>query len=484
MNPQPQRNILLITTDQQRFDTIHAAGNPHILTPHLDWLFDDGIYFSNAYSDCPVCMPARATIMTGRYAYSHGLTGNRGDVRPMEPATTLPGVLTRAGYQTCAIGKMHFHPLRCHYGFERMEILEHYYRDMARHPERGRPMEHGLGQNEMEPVISTVHENHSLTHWTIERSIDFLETRDDTRPFFLWTSIAKPHPPFDPCRNYWDLYETDALPLPIRGDWSARWEDVPPGYLAATFDLNMAHRFDDRRWRAIRRAYYACITQLDYALGLLFARLRELGLFENTLILFTSDHGEMLGDHHMGAKSVPFEGSSHIPLLARLPHGSWDRNAVRGLRCGALTALADIYPTCLAFAGATPPPDVRLDGLDLLAAARGEAERERLIGECGPYHFVREGRWKYCYEARGGAQLLFDLESDPLEQHDLIRAGAAVEVAHRLREALIARLAASGSDLVREGRLVPKEPGLRAQDLMAHPWPGFHSSGVPSDVLH
>ncbi|MGQ9662750.1 MAG: sulfatase-like hydrolase/transferase [Kiritimatiellia bacterium] len=103
-------NILLITTDQQRFDTIHAAGNPHIMTPNLNWLVDNGISFDNAYTDCPICMPARATIMTGRHGFTMGLTGNHAEIRPIKPGTSLAGLLTAAGYQTRAQGKMHFSP--------------------------------------------------------------------------------------------------------------------------------------------------------------------------------------------------------------------------------------------------------------------------------------------------------------------------------------------------------------------------------------
>ena len=148
-------NILLITTDQQRFDTLAALGNAHIYTPHLDWLCDEGIAFTRAYTDCPICMPARATLMTGRHGYSLGLTGNDTAVLPLAVNPTLPGLLTQAGYQTRAQGKMHFHPMRSNYGFEHMELPMDYYRECGRHPAEGLPKEHGVGENETTPVIST-----------------------------------------------------------------------------------------------------------------------------------------------------------------------------------------------------------------------------------------------------------------------------------------------------------------------------------------
>ena len=478
-------NILLITTDQQRFDTIHATGNPHIMTPNLNWLVDNGIVFNNAYTDCPICMPARATIMTGRHGYSMGLTGNDPDIRPIQARTSLAGLLTASGYQTRAQGKMHFSPLRCHYGFEQMEILEDYYRYMARHPEKGVPMDHGLAQNTMEPGISTVEESYSLTHWTVERSVDFLETRDETRPFFLWTSFAKPHPPWDPCRSYWELYQGRTIPGPIYGDWSRRLEDVPPGFLRQTCSVNMSYRFSEECLLAAKRAYYACITQIDYNLGLLFARLRELDLLENTLIIFTSDHGEMLGDHHLGAKGVPFEGSARVPMIVRIPEGHPRFNPRwRGAVSSALVCLADILPTVLNFAGVPLPTNVELDGTDMLAAAEGTVERDTLYGESASFHFVREGRFKYCYETLGGAELLFDLEQDPLEQHELIRTGRYEEVHRELRAKLIARLERTRHPAVVDGKLVCQNPNLALDDLPKNTWPGFHSRVVPTDVLH
>ena len=475
-------NVVLITTDQQRFDTIHTVGNPHIRTPNLNWLVDNGIRFSNAYTDCPICVAARATIMMGKHGHTMGLVSNAG--KPVIDAErSLPGILTGAGYQTRAQGKMHFHPRRCNYGFEHMEILEDYYRYMAAHPEKGVPMDHGLGQNVMEPGISTVDETNSLTHWTVDRSVDFLETRDDSRPFFLWTSFAKPHPPWDPCRSYWDMYRDRPVPAPITGDWSTTPEDVPPGFLEPTFHLNLCHRFDETLVADMRRAYYACITQIDYNLAILFSRLREMGLLENTWIIFTADHGEMLGDHQMGAKSVGLEGAAHVPMLIKPPggHGATD-DPRRGLVSDALVCLADVLPTVAAATGVELPDGV--DGIDMLAAAAGGKCREVLHGECAGFHYVREGAFKYCYEARGGGELMFNLEKDPYEEHDLVRAGKDTEVHNRLRGLLAERLTAAGGDAVKDGDLTCRNPNLTLDDLPKNTWPGYHTRKVPVDVLH
>ena len=474
-------NILLITTDQQRFDTINALGNKYIFTPHLNWLVDQGITFTNCYTDCPICMAARATIMTGKHGYTTGLVGNDDNIKPMAENDTLPGILTRNGYQTRAQGKMHFSPMRAHYGFEYMELPMDYYREMNRDVRLGIPKGHGVGENEIEPVISTVDETDSLTYWTVKRSIDFLETRDDTRPFFLWTSFTKPHPPFDPCFNYWSLYQNRDVPDPVYGDWSQALEDVPQGYLYSTYNLNNAYRLSPEQMKDVKRAYYACITQIDYTLGLLLARMRELGLFENTWIIFTTDHGDMMGDHHLGAKSVFFEGSAHIPLIIRPPHGSWEIHPMSGKKCDNIVTLADIMPTILKIAGIDIPDDI--DGIDLMTQIENPETNRTFYGNCNNRHFaVIDGDYKYMWTALGGAELLFNLKEDPYEQRNLTNDPSHKDILDSLRQKLIQHLEKNNSDLVRNGKLIHKEAPNGPQDVPK--WPGFHSTVYPTDVLH
>lgn len=475
-------NILLITTDQQRFDTIAALGNRHIYTPHLDWLCDEGIAFTRAYTDCPICMPARATLMTGRPGYAQGLTGNNTRSTPLATHPTLAGLLTRAGYQTRAQGKMHFHPMRAHYGFETMELPMDYYRERHRNAHEGLPKEHGVGENEVTPVISTVDETHSLTYWTVRRSIDFLETRDETRPFFLWTSFAKPHPPFDPCANYWALYDRRPVPAPVTGDWSRNVADMPQGYLRPTYCLNNAHRLSAGQLDDMRRAYYACITQIDYQLGLLFARLRELDLLRTTWILFTSDHGDMLGDHHMGAKAVFFEGAAHVPMIIRPPAPPWTEIPHAGRRVNQLATLADVMPTFLAAAGVEVPAGV--EGTNLMTLAGDAPPPERtLVGNCDDRYFciMREG-FKYQWVYEGGDELLFDMAGDPYEQRNL---AADPGQRHRLdaaRRLLAEHMARYVPGLVDQGALKAGPP-LRDPARVLR-WPGLHSTVVNTDVLH
>ena len=248
-------NILLITTDQQRSDTLNAWGNQSIFTPHLNYMAAMGISYKNCYASCPICVPSRTTIMTGRQGYESGVISNETHETFMRACTeersTLPAVLTDAGYQTCAKGKMHFEPARAHYGFEHMKLPLDYMREYDKKQVLAHPKAHGVGECEVEPVISTVEVKDSITSWIAEEAIDFLETRDTTRPFFLWTSFTKPHPPFDPCRDFWELYDNIPMPDAVTGDWSRTVEETPQGFLAGAYEntnlylLGKAQSFSD-----------------------------------------------------------------------------------------------------------------------------------------------------------------------------------------------------------------------------------------------
>ncbi len=444
-------NIVLITTDQQRWDTIHALGNEHIYTPHLDWLCDEGIAFTRAYSDSPVCVPARATIMTGKHGHTTGCVSNHAHFRPLAEHDTLPGILTANGYQTRAQGKMHFMPMRVNYGFEHVELPEDFIREGRRY-DRAVGYASTIGLNEVTPHPRDVPEREDRVRWTVDRSIDFLDTHDPSRPFFLWTSFVEPHPPFAPPQNLWELYRDRPVPQAIRGDWSATPEAIPPGYLQPTIALSDYTRMSEQQTADSRRAYYSVITQIDYALGLLFGHMKKLGLLDNTWIIFTSDHGEMLGDHFMGSKITSFEGSAHIPMLVRPPAPLESARELLGTRCDRIVTLADILPTCLSLAGVEVPDDV--DGQDLLSVAEHGGKDRTIVCDCLHQFFaVLDGSLKYTWTSLGGGELLFDLLNDPGEQRNLVNSSIHARDAERLRSLLIRHLERKGSEFVKDGSL-------------------------------
>lgn len=470
-------NILLITTDQQRFDTIGALGNQHIYTPHLNWLVDEGIAFTRCYSDCPVCMPARATIMTGKAGYQHGLVGNDYDYMPMKHHTTFPELLTKEGYQTRAEGKLHFSPMRTGYGIEHAELPMDYFNEMRKW-NCASTRTHGLGENEMEPAINTIPERDTLTHWIVDRSINFIETRDETRPFFLWTSFTKPHPPFDPCLPYWELYRDAPLPAPLTDDWSGCLLQEGSGYYAPTHNLNRLDRLSPFQLLQGKRAYYACITQIDYNLGLLFARMRELNLLENTWIIFTSDHGEMLGDHHMGAKSVFFEGSAHIPLLIKPPAAfGHSHPEYAGLLYDEIVTLKDLMPTILNLASI----QADVNGSDLLQLLHNPV-KQIFYGNCEHRYFsVIKNEYKYLWTIYGGLELLFNLNLDPDEQRNLASLPEFQTVKQELKEIMIEKMQSSSPQLLKNGTPICAD----GQHPNAHTrFPGFNTTLFPRDSFH
>jgi arylsulfatase len=491
-------NILLITTDQQRYDVAGAGvpGSPapsFLRTPHYDHLCREGITFRAAYADCPLCVPARISIMTGKYVFTHGEPGNGLTSQVMGREDTLPALLRRLGYQTAAIGKMHFGPERARHGFDEMILPADYYRQMQRLGlDVPQPMHHGLGQNELYPTMATVPESLTLTSWIAEQCVEYIrERRDPTVPFFLWCSFSKPHPPLDPPEPYYSMYRNSPIPPPVYGDWSEG--DACPAAFARQREKQSFDLVPPEVIREARAAYYGLITQVDYNMGRVFAALQDLCLFDDTLILYTSDHGEYLGDHHAGAKSFFHEPSAHIPFVLRLPKSWADRR--HGTTVDTPVTHADILPTLVAAAGGPAfgeAPETGIDGQDLIALARGELDEPRRYLEAmagsmdDPSHLsITDGRWKYSYYPEGPAEQLFDLETDPQELHNLAGRAEYEEQRAALRGEMIRRHEARRSPFVQDGELIARPPqGDSTRDRRNTSWPGYHTEMYDIDVRH
>ena len=472
-----QDNILLITTDQQRFDTIQALGNSSIYTPHLNYLYTQGTAYTRCYADCPICVPSRTTLMTGLRGYESGVVTNATHAQVMRQATarraTLPALLTDAGYQTRAMGKMHFDSVRACYGFESMTLPIDYLRSCEK--QGLRPKTHGAMECELVPALSTVDTRDSITTWIVDGSIDFLETRGPLRPFFLWTSFTKPHPPFDPCRDFWEIYDGIPMPEAVYGDWSRDLDAAPQGFLAGSYENTDVHLYSPRQLANTRRSYYAMITQVDYALGRLFACLRENGLDKNIWVIFTSDHGEMLGDHHMSQKNLFFEGSAHVPCLIMPPRG---RGLPVNRRVDTLAELSDVYATILGIAGVTPPENTH--GVDL----REPYEERTFYGNSLDVNFcVMDGGYKLVYSACGDHTLLFDMVNDPMERHDLAALPAYQEKRRELFQKLLEHTAKTRPQALENGYFRTSPAPSRPGDVEFR-WLGFHYPDFNYDVFH
>ena len=429
-------NILLITTDQQRYDAM-GLNNPAspLRTANLDYMAATGVNFSRAYVTCPVCIPARRTILTGQHPTTHGLTHYR-DGLEWDPTYTLPGKLRDVGYQTQLVGKLHMAPQRKRYGFEQVILSEspNHRPDSAMHPVNdytqwlidqrvaGEPNNHGVNGNSHIARPFNLDENYHQTSWVADQAIDFLtRKRDPSCPWFLHLSFWAPHPPLIPPQAYWDFYKDLDL-RPTLGEWAPPQPEQRP--VGGSPDSHLGP-FDLEEMRRAIAGYYGLIHHVDDRIRAVLERYFVYGSDrqkEPTLILFTSDHGEMLGDHHLFRKSLPYEASSHVPFFIT------GRNMdIKSGTCDALVGLEDIAATLLDFAGIEQPKELAgpYDGRSLMPAIRGEkvTTRDWLLGqiESGNYgtHYCLHGPHKYLRFQQTGEEQLFDVLADPCECHDL-----------------------------------------------------------------
>ena len=448
-------NIVLYMTDQHRGDCLGIEGHPLLQTPYLDEVATGGARFRRAYTACPVCIPARRTLMTGRRPASHGVIMNY-DTRLDGP--TLPGELASAGYQTHLVGKLHLWPHRKLYGFASADWSDgprhggddDYARFLRREaPSIPHPATAG-GQNINGWVSRPWHLDERLhfSNWCADRAIDFLERRDPTLPFFLKVSFFHPHQPCTPPAAYFERYLNMDPPDPIVGDWARVFDAPQRGLPVASWRTALP----PAQMKQYRAGYYGSINHIDDQIG------RVLNVLPpDTVVVFVSDHGEMLGDHQWIRKRNAFEPSARIPFLIRFGRGA---DLPRGQVRDEPVELMDVMPTLLDLAGAPIPEAV--EGRSLMPLLRGEPTswRPYVHGECSDVpslgsgqQFLTDGRRKYIWYPGPGREQFFDLEADPNEMRDLAADPARVDEIAALRERLIGELRGRPEGFVRDGRL-------------------------------
>ena len=463
-----QPNILLIMTDQMRGDCMGVAGHPDVKTPYLDHLASRGMRFTNAYTACPSCIPARCALHTGLEAKHHGRVGYQDRV-PWNYPVTMAGELAKAGYYTQCVGKMHVHPLRNLMGFHHVELHDgylHAYRNgTVPYAENQRVADdyfywlktqlgidrdvtdQGLECNSFTARPWMYEERLHPTNWVTDRSIDFLRRRDRSKPFFLMASYLRPHPPLDAPEYFFRLYQDRELsPIPV-GDWADKGRLERMGRLTDS-DTGSC---DPELMRQAQIGYYACISHLDNQIGRLLDALRDDSCAQDTVVLFTSDHGELLGDHHTFRKTRPYQGSIHIPMII---------NNAPGIRPGTvsdqLVELRDVLPTLVELAGETPPEGI--DGLSMLHdQGREYLHGEHSGGDLGN-HYIVTGQDKYCWFMQSGREQYFRLDRDPQELHDASRDPECQERIAYLRQILIRELEGREEGYSDGTSLIPGRP--------------------------
>ncbi|WP_407493704.1 sulfatase-like hydrolase/transferase [Pseudooceanicola sp. MF1-13] len=468
-------NVLWIMADQLRFDYLSCYGHPHLKTPHIDALAARGVRFTNTYVQSPVCGPSRMSAYTGRYVRSHGSTWNGMPLRIGEP--TLGDHLREAGARAVLVGKTHMTAdaegmawlgidPTSEIGVRASECgFEAFDRDDGLHPDSPRQqwsayddylVAHGYESNnpwgdfansgldedgellsawllKNSRLAANVPEEHSETAYMTDRAMEFMEQATaDGRPWMCHLSYIKPHWPYIVPAPYHDMYDESHIVPPVRSEDE---KDTDHPLVKAYQQARVCQSFSrDHVREHVIPAYMGLIKQLDDNLGRLFAWMDEKGLSENTIIAFTSDHGDYMGDHWMGDKDFYHEIAVKVPLIIADPRPQAD--STRGGVSDALVEMIDLAPTFMNALGCKPKPHV-IEGRDLTPLLHGEPgfARTYAISE-HDYHWsdmartleqkqedahtkmIFDGRWKYI-RCEGFRPVLFDLETDPSEVHDL-----------------------------------------------------------------
>lgn len=447
-----KKNVLMISCDHWFADLMGCAGRHDIMTPTLDYLAEHGVRFDNCYSECPVCIPARRTMMTGLLPATHG-DRVYSDRMPMPQVATLPQVFRDNGYQTYAVGKLHVFPQRDRIGFDdvilaeegRYEfgVVDDYQAWLGENGYVGQEFMHGMGNNNYLTRPWHLDERAHPTTWVTTQMMKTIKRLDPTRPAFLYCSYAFPHPPLVPLQQFWDMYDDAELCAPTGQDW------LDDRYVFQAL-REPEIDYSEKEKRRARRAFYAQCTHIDYSIRSLIGTLRECNMLDNTILVFLSDHGDMLFDHDMVAKRCFYEQSAKIPLIFTGKPVADMAGTVRH----DLAEMADVMPTILQMCGLPIPSTV--EGKALFDASL--PARDFLFGEIGEdkkaTRMVRRGDYKFIYYPCGNVKQLFDLKNDPTESHDLAGDAAYAALLAELEALMIPQLHGMDLDWVHDGRLV------------------------------
>jgi arylsulfatase A-like enzyme len=466
---QPNPDILLIMPDQMRGDCLSILGHAAVKTPQLDKLAAQGMLFRRAYSTVPSCIPARYALLTGLFPQTSGVVGFR--ATPIH-CPTMPQLLSAAGYATVLVGRtMHQTPPEEPYGYRKWirgstyiadDDYDTYLKNAA--PQIGGIHklidELGLTRNGWEAKPWPLGDHLHPTAWVVSQSRRIIAETPPDHPLFLTTSFYAPHPPLFPPKKYFDRYVQKNLPPPAHGDW-VNWNELP-----SSSQGKELHRvlLEGKTLHAAQAGYFGQIEHIDDQIGPLIEEFKARSEKNGCpwLVVFTSDHGEMLGDHGYFRKCEPYEGAANIPLIIT---GSPLLGFRPGLRSFQPVCLEDIMPTLLAIAGIDRPE--MMDGISLVPALRLEdrAVRDWLHFEHAPcygkeqaFHALTDGHFKYIWRPLDGTEQLFDLERDPQEEHDLSKEADHRKTLERWRATLVKRLTKRPEGFSDGHRLIPGRP--------------------------
>ncbi len=462
--------FLIVMADQLAASWLPVYGHPLVQTPHLRELAAGATVFDSAYTPYPLCAPARAAMLTGRHASSVGVYDNAAELAAGVP--TAVHALRAAGYHTAVAGKMHFvGPDQLH-GFEERLTTDIYPADVDWTPDWSRPLEEPLPwYHTMESVLNPgicaasmqTDYDQEVSFHAVRKLYEIARHRGE-QPFLLFVSFTNPHDPWEIPRRHWERYRRSDIDDPAVASLPLDAVDSHSRRLRAMCQVDSAGLTPELIRRA-RHGYYAAVSYLDERVGEVLAALRDSGLAERTTVLFTADHGEMLGERGLWYKMSFFEQSARVPLIVRRPGGSGGL----GARVTEPVSLVDVAPTLLSLAGVAADPGLALDGVSLagsLGAPGPDAPSHPVISEYhaegvqAPSAMVRHGDHKLIVSLED-PDLLYDLAADPRELRDV--SAALPELVASLRSVLAARLDLSEID--RRVRISQRERRLVSSAL-------------------
>jgi arylsulfatase A-like enzyme len=460
-------DILLIMPDQMRGDCLSILGDTVVRTPAIDELAKRGTLFRRAYSTVPSCIPARYAMLTGLYPQTSGVVGFR--QKPVT-ARTMPQSFQDAGYATALVGRdMHQSANARELGYQQVIRGSTYIANddyaaelkqiVPEMPEirawvRGLGLDYNLWPARPWPLGNEWHP----TSWVVRKTREVLKQAVPSQPLFLTASFYAPHPPLFPPEEYFDAYLNRELPSPAHGDW-VDW----PSLSAKGSDGGHRVLLQGETLKRAQAGYFGLIEHLDHEIAPLIAdfQARSDSAGHAWVIALVTDHGEMLGDHGYFRKCEPFEGSANIPFIIAASGGLGLRP---GGRCLRPVCLEDLMPTLLELAGA---PCSNVDGVSLVPMLRGENQEVRpwlhlehapCYSEEQAFHALTDGRFKYVWRPHDGRELLFDLDRDAREEHDLSVDASQRELLEQWRGRLVQRLAKRPEGFSDGSRLIPGRP--------------------------
>lgn len=420
-----QTNILVIHADQHRIDCLGPYGNPDVQTPHIDSLAADGVVYNESFCTFPVCTPSRYSLLTGVSVRQHGGYTNQSNLPLALP--TFAEILGNAGYRTKAVGKMHLNPTYLDVGFNELLLAEQnglgrldddyhrWLRDeglvdridlMSEVPEfrEDGPQEYYENHSALESDLDDAH--HSTT-WIGDRALETLESWDEGA-HVLMVGFIKPHHPYDPPASWSGMYAPEDLTL-LPG-WTTEAQPRDLEYHTGTHP----HRnLTEKLLRQAMAYYYALVSQIDFHVGRMIDCLKRKGLYDDTLILYTSDHGDYQGFHHMvGKLNYMYDPLAKVPLIIKYPD-----QALAGETSDGLVSNIDVAPTILRAAGSDVPDTMK--GFDLIQKSEGQRELVFTEAKAGEHLMVRSHTRKLLLCKDDSQSLFFDLVNDPMELNNL-----------------------------------------------------------------